>query len=150
LHGSKSIPCAVIGFPLGENTTAVKVFEAQDTIFNGVREIDMVINIGALKSQSYITVFNDIHAVAEACHSSWKLYFSPTPRKIAGAFMAAEAGADFVKTCTGFGRGGATMEDVWLLYWAVEYTSGRNDGKGDKVKVKRWEYQHQHWQWLRC
>ncbi|KAJ3912357.1 hypothetical protein F5877DRAFT_84888 [Lentinula edodes] len=105
----------------------------------------MVINIGALKSQSYITVFNDIHAVAEACHvyqpqlhqhdlQSSKL--SLTQPEIAGAFIAAEAGADFVKMCTGFGRGGATMEDVGLLYWAVEYTSGRNDGKGDKVKVK--------------
>ncbi|KAJ3815302.1 hypothetical protein F5876DRAFT_31071 [Lentinula aff. lateritia] len=153
LRGSKSIPCAVIGFPLGASTTAVKVFEAQDAIFNGAREIDMVINIGALKSQSYTTVFDDIRAVAEACHSSLtqpseeamrkvnlkvilETIFLSDSEKIAGAFIAAEAGADFVKTCTGFGGGGATKEDVGLLYRSVEYTSGRNDGKGDKVKVK--------------
>ncbi|KAJ4466154.1 hypothetical protein C8J55DRAFT_565866 [Lentinula edodes] len=68
LHGSKSIPCAVIGFPLGASTTAVKVFEAQDAIFNGACEINMVINIGMLKYQSYTTVFNNIRAVAEECH----------------------------------------------------------------------------------
>ncbi|KAJ3911783.1 hypothetical protein F5877DRAFT_54913 [Lentinula edodes] len=153
LRGSKSIPCAVIGFPLGASTTAVKVFKAQDAIFNGAREINMVINIGTLKYQSYTTVFDDIHAVAEACHSSLtrpseeamrkvnlevilEAIFLSDSEKIAGVFIAAEAGADFVKTCTGFGGGGATMEDVGLLYWSVEYTSGRNDGKGDKVKVK--------------
>ncbi|KAH7870602.1 uncharacterized protein C8R40DRAFT_1211784, partial [Lentinula edodes] len=153
LHGSKSIPCAVIGVPLGASTTAVKVFEAQDAIFNSARKIDMVINIGALKYKSYTTVFNDICAVAEACHSSLtqtseeamrkvnlkvilKTIFLSDSEKIAGAFIAAEASADFVKMCIGFGGGGATMEDVGLLYRSVEYTSGRNDGKGDKVKVK--------------
>ncbi|KAF8825723.1 hypothetical protein HHX47_DHR6000093 [Lentinula edodes] len=137
LRGSKSISCAVIGFPLGANTTAVKVFEAQDAIFNGAHEINMVINIGALKSQSYTTIFDDIDAVAEACHvyqpqlhqhnlqsseSSLtqlgeeamrkvnlkvilETIFLSDSEKIAGAFIAAEASADFVKTCTGFGRG---------------------------------------------
>ncbi|KAJ3926132.1 MAG: hypothetical protein NXY57DRAFT_1043525 [Lentinula lateritia] len=167
LHGSKSIPCAGIGFPLGASMTAVKVFKAQDAISNGTREIDMVINIGALKYQSYTTVFNDICAVAESCVYQPQLHqhdlrssessltqpseeamrkvnlkviletiFLSDSEKIAGAFIAAEAGADFVKMCIGFGGGGATMEDVGLLYWSVEYTSGRNDGKGDKVKVK--------------
>ncbi|KAJ3924599.1 MAG: hypothetical protein NXY57DRAFT_1044799, partial [Lentinula lateritia] len=62
--------------------------------------------------------------------------FLSDSENIAGVFIAAEAGADFVKTCTGFGGGGATMEDVGLWYRSVEYTSGRNDGKGDEVKVK--------------
>ncbi|KAJ3885526.1 hypothetical protein GG344DRAFT_82615 [Lentinula edodes] len=158
---SKSIPCAVIGLPLGASTTAVKVFEAQDAIFNGAREINMVINIGTLKYQSYTTVFDDICAVAEACHvyqpqlhqhnrrSSneeamrkvnlkviLETIFLSDSENIAGVFIAAEAGADFVKMCSGFGGGGATMEDVGLWYRSVEYTSGRNDGKGDEVKVK--------------
>ncbi|KAJ3924600.1 MAG: hypothetical protein NXY57DRAFT_969496 [Lentinula lateritia] len=68
LRGSKSISCAVIGFPLGASMTAVKVFDAQDAIFNGAREINMVINIGTLKYQSYTTVFDDICVVVEACH----------------------------------------------------------------------------------
>ncbi|KAJ4466168.1 hypothetical protein C8J55DRAFT_538467 [Lentinula edodes] len=132
LHRSKSIPCAGIGFPLGASKTAVKVFGAQDTIFNGARKIDMVINIGALKYQSYTTVFDDIFNLKVILET---IFLSDSER-IAGVFIAAEAGADFVKMCTGFGGGGATMEDVGLLYRSVEYTSGRNDGKGDKVKVK--------------
>ncbi|KAJ4469537.1 hypothetical protein J3R30DRAFT_1566359 [Lentinula aciculospora] len=142
LQGSSVIPCAVIGFPLGASTTAVKVFEARDAISNGAREIDMVISIGALKSQSYSTVFDDIHAVAsQACKSFsestqaiplkviLETVFLSDSEKIAGAFIAAEAGASFVKTCTGFSGGGATKEDVELLYRTMRYKNG-------EVKVK--------------
>ncbi|KAJ3721177.1 hypothetical protein C8R42DRAFT_721903 [Lentinula raphanica] len=131
-----AIPCAVIGFPLGASTTAVKVFEATDAISNGAREIDMVINIGLLKSKSYSAVFEDIHAVAQACQSQsiplkviLETVFLSDEEKVAGAFIAAEAGAAFVKTCTGFNGGGANKEDVGLLYNAVRYKNG-------EVKVK--------------
>ncbi|KAJ3881615.1 hypothetical protein F5051DRAFT_321446, partial [Lentinula edodes] len=142
LCGSKSIPCAGIGFPLRASTTDVKVFKAQDTIFNGAHEIDMVINIGVLKYQSYTTCASSLIRLSEEAMRKVNLkviletIFLSDSEKIAGVFIAAEAGADFVKTCTGFGGGGVTMEDVGLLYRSVEYTSGRNDGKGDKVKVK--------------
>ncbi|KAJ3743528.1 hypothetical protein DFH05DRAFT_1496392 [Lentinula detonsa] len=137
LQSSTSIPCAVIGFPLGASTTAVKVFEAKDAISNGAREIDMVINIGLLKTgSSYSAVFEDVHAVAQACQSQGILLkviletvFLSDLETVAGAFIAAEAGAAFVKTCTGFNGGGATKEDVDLMYRTVRYK------KGD-VKVK--------------
>ncbi|KIK61760.1 hypothetical protein GYMLUDRAFT_42802 [Collybiopsis luxurians FD-317 M1] len=137
LRGSSTtIPCAVIGFPMGACTTAVKAFEAQDAIRNGAREIDMVINIGALKSQYYNVVFSDIYTVVQAVSSSTipvkvilETALLTDGEKVAGAFIAAEAGAAFVKTCTGFNGGGATKEDVIKLFKTVRY-------KGGKVKVK--------------
>ncbi|KAJ3866322.1 hypothetical protein EV359DRAFT_79678 [Lentinula novae-zelandiae] len=138
LRGSKSIPCAVIGFPLGASTTAVKVFEAQDAIFNGAREINMpqLHQHDLRSSDSSLTQPSEEAMRKVNLKVILETIFLSDSEKIAGAFIAAEAGADFVKTCTGFGRGGATMEDVGLLYQSVEYTSGRNDGKGDRVKVK--------------
>ncbi|KAJ7625780.1 hypothetical protein FB45DRAFT_991436 [Roridomyces roridus] len=133
LEGSGSIPCAVIGFPLGAGTTAVKAFEAQDAIKNGAKEIDMVINIGALKSGDYTLVQSDIRAVVEAAAGTpvkviLETVFLNDEEKIAGSFMAAEAGAAFVKTCTGFSGGGASVADVLLMRKTVHYKSG--------VKVK--------------
>ncbi|KAF9075331.1 hypothetical protein BDP27DRAFT_1380896 [Rhodocollybia butyracea] len=132
LKGGRTIPCAVIGFPLGASTTEVKVFEAQDAISNGAREIDMVINIGALKTQSYATLFNDIHAVVQACTPTQtpvkvilETFLLDDKEKIAGAYVAAEAGAAFVKTCTGFNGGAATKEDVGLFWRTVRYKEGQ-------------------------
>ncbi|KAE9384560.1 deoxyribose-phosphate aldolase, partial [Gymnopus androsaceus JB14] len=134
LLGSSTIPCAVIGFPLGASTTAVKVFEAQDAVSCGAQEIDMVIDIGALKSQSYLALFTDIRAVVQGSFPIpvkviLETVFLSDEEKIAGAFVAAEAGAAFVKTCTGFMGGGATKEDVELLWKTVKYREG-------DVKVK--------------
>jgi len=132
LEGSSTITCAVIGFPLGAGTTAAKAFEAQDAVKSGAKEIDMVVNIGALKAGNYALVYSDIRAVVEAASTTVKVIletvFLSHEEKIAGSFLAAEAGAAFVKTCTGFSGGGATAADVLLMRKSVAYKSG--------VKVK--------------
>lgn len=113
--------CTVIGFPLGATTTDTKVFETKEAIKNGAREVDMVINIGALKSGEDDTVLHDIEAVVEAAKGS-----APTKviietalltneEKVRACELAVKAGADFVKTSTGFASGGATIEDVTLM-----------------------------------
>ena len=116
--------CAVIGFPHGMTTSDTKAFEAQRAIASGADELDMVINVGALKEGDYAAVTEDIRGV---CHAAAK---APRPvhvkvilemallseaEKVAAATLAKAAGADFVKTSTGFGPGGATLEDVALL-----------------------------------
>ncbi|HEL1586520.1 TPA: deoxyribose-phosphate aldolase [Streptococcus suis] len=112
--------CTVIGFPLGANTPAVKAFETKDAIANGADEIDMVINIGALKDKNYDLVLEDIKAVVEA--SGDKLVkviieacLLTDEEKVKACELSKEAGADFVKTSTGFSTGGATVEDVALM-----------------------------------
>ncbi len=112
--------CTVIGFPLGANTSAVKAFETRNAIENGAEEVDMVINIGALKSGNYDEVLADIKAVVSAAGGvTTKViietcYLTDDEKKKA-CELAKEAGADFVKTSTGFGIGGATVEDVKLM-----------------------------------
>ncbi|KAF7370080.1 hypothetical protein MSAN_00638000 [Mycena sanguinolenta] len=132
LEGSGTMTCAVIGFPLGAGTTAAKAFEAKDAVTSGAKEIDMVVNIGALKTGNYALVYSDIHAVVEAASTTVKVIletvFLSDEEKIAGSFLAAEAGASFVKTCTGFSGGGATAADVLLMRKSVVYKGG--------VKVK--------------
>lgn len=112
--------CTVIGFPLGANTPALKAFETKDAIENGADEIDMVINIGALKSKNYDLVLEDIKAVVEASGDKLVKVIIETcllteEEKIKACQLSKEAGADFVKTSTGFSTGGATVEDVTLM-----------------------------------
>ena len=112
--------CTGIGFPLGANTPEVKAFEAEDAIQNGADEIDMVINIGALKSQDYELVEKDIRAVVEAAKGTLGKGIIETclltdDEKVKACQIAQKAGADFVKTSTGFSTGGATVADVAVL-----------------------------------
>ncbi|BDD40969.1 deoxyribose-phosphate aldolase [Streptococcus ruminantium] len=112
--------CTVIGFPLGANTPAVKAFETKDAIANGADEIDMVINIGALKSGNYDLVFEDIKAVVEASDNKLVKVIIETcllteDEKVKACQLSQEAGADYVKTSTGFSTGGATVADVALM-----------------------------------
>ena len=102
--------CTVIGFPLGANTPEVKAFETENAIQNGADEIDMVINIGALKSKNLSLVEEDIQAVVDASGDHLV-----KDEKIVACQIAKLAGADFVKTSTGFSTGGATPEDVALM-----------------------------------
>jgi deoxyribose-phosphate aldolase len=126
LRGSDVKVCTVIGFPLGATLPEVKVFEALDAIHKGANEIDMVINIGALKARDYTLVARDIQGVVQACHERGALTkviieaaLLTDEEKTAACLLAKEAGADYVKTSTGFGPGGATAEDVELMRRAV-------------------------------
>lgn len=112
--------CTVIGFPLGANTSAVKAFETKDAIANGADEIDMVINVGALKAGNDALVLDDIKAVVDA--SGDKLVkviieacLLTDDEKVRACQLSKEAGADYVKTSTGFSTGGATVADVTLM-----------------------------------
>ena len=120
LKGTGVKTCTVIGFPLGANTTAVKVFEAKTALENGADELDMVINIGALKSKDYDTVLQDIRALrALGDNFVLKVIIETSEltdeEKVKACELAAEAKADFVKTSTGFTKGGATVHDVALM-----------------------------------
>lgn len=122
LDGSGVATCTVVGFPLGASSTASKVFETTDAIANGADEIDMVINIGELKAGHAELVREDIRAVAEATHAGGKLLkviieccLLTDDEKRLACLLCAEAGADFVKTSTGFSTGGATVADVTLM-----------------------------------
>ena len=120
LAGSDVLVCTVIGFPLGQNTTETKVFETVDAINKGADEVDMVINVIKLKDKDYDYVLNEIKAVRG--HSEGKTlkviietcYLTAEEIEIASK-LTKEAGADFVKTSTGFGTGGAKLEDVKLM-----------------------------------
>ncbi|KXT69385.1 deoxyribose-phosphate aldolase [Streptococcus cristatus] len=112
--------CTVIGFPLGANTPELKAFETSDAIQNGANEIDMVINIGALKSRNFDLIEKDIRAVVEAAKGTLVKVIIETclltdDEKVKACQIAQKAGADFVKTSTGFSTGGATVEDVALM-----------------------------------
>lgn len=120
LQGTDVKVCTVIGFALGATTSATKVFEAQDAVKNGADELDMVINMGALKAQEYEAVLSDIHAVRQACEGKILKVIIETSQltdeeKIKACQLAQQAGANFVKTSTGFNGGGATAEDVALM-----------------------------------
>jgi deoxyribose-phosphate aldolase len=125
LEGSRVRVCTVIGFPLGANTTDTKSFEAKNAESLGATEIDMVINIGALKDNQLDFVKNDIAAVVNATSRGvitkviLENAYLTTEEKIKGCLMAKAAGADFVKTSTGFGPTGATLEDVALMRHVV-------------------------------
>ncbi len=120
LNGTDVMVCTVIGFPLGANTTSVKVFETTQAIADGADEVDMVIAIGQAKEQNWDYVYNDIKAVVDAANGVLVKVIIETcyltdEEKIMACKMAAKAGADYVKTSTGFGTGGATVEDVCLM-----------------------------------
>ncbi len=129
--GDQMAICTVIGFPNGYNTTAVKVFEAKDAIANGANEIDMVINIGDLKDKRYEVIEDEIRQIKNACGDKILKVIIETAllteeEKIKMSQIVTNAGADFIKTSTGFSTGGATREDVKLLAENV----------GEKVLVK--------------
>lgn len=121
LKGSNVNVCAVIGFPLGANTPFVKAIEARDAIANGAQEVDMVINVGALKDGDYDLVSKDIRGVVEAASGQAKVKviietcLLNEQEKIKACLLAKNAGADFVKTSTGMSTGGATVEDISLM-----------------------------------
>jgi deoxyribose-phosphate aldolase len=131
LAGSKVVPIAVVGFPLGASLGTAKAFETREAIRCGAREIDMVINIGALKAKDYALVLKDIQQVVDAAGRTPVKVILETSQltleeKIVGCALSKAAGAAFVKTSTGFGGGGATAEDVALMRKVV----------GDDVGVK--------------
>lgn len=120
LEGSDVAVCTVIGFPLGANTSATKAFEAKDAIANGATEVDMVINIGALKNGEDETVYKDIKAVVDAAGDKTVKVIIETclltdDEKVRACLAAKKANATFVKTSTGFSTGGATAKDVKLM-----------------------------------
>lgn len=112
--------CTVIGFPNGYNTTAVKVFETKDAIANGADEIDMVINIGKLRDKLDDEVCDEIRQIKAACGDKILKVIIETcllteDEKVRACKIVTEAGADYIKTSTGFSKGGATLEDVRLM-----------------------------------
>lgn len=121
LKGEPVAVCTVIGFPLGANTSAVKAYETTDAIDNGADEVDMVINIGALKSKQFNKVQKDIEAVVEAAKDRAlvkviiETALLTNDEIVKACELAKIAGADFVKTSTGFSTGGAKVEDIRLM-----------------------------------
>jgi deoxyribose-phosphate aldolase len=121
LQGSEVKVCTVVGFPLGATTTKTKEFEAREAVENGAQEIDMVINIGALKDKKYDLVEKDIKAVVDVCKGKaivkviLETCLLTDEEKVIACELAKKAGADFVKTSTGFSTGGATVEDIKLM-----------------------------------
>lgn len=121
LKGSPVKVCTVIGFPLGATTPTTKAMETRDAIANGAQEVDMVINVGALKSGDYDLVSRDIKAVVDAAQGKaivkviLETALLTDEEKVKGCLLAKYAGADFVKTSTGFGPGGATVKDIALM-----------------------------------
>jgi deoxyribose-phosphate aldolase len=131
LAGSGIAVCAAVGFPLGAMVSEAKAFEARRAIEDGATEIDMVMNIGALKSGEHEFVRREIAEIAQLCHQSGaqlKLILETAlltdPEKVAACELARDAGADFVKTSTGFSKGGATVHDVALMRRTVGPTMG--------------------------
>jgi deoxyribose-phosphate aldolase len=126
LKGSDVKVCTVIGFPLGATSPEVKAFETQDAINHGAGEIDMVINIGALKARDLELVAKDIRGVVTTSHAGVAIVkviieaaLLTDEEKTIACLLSKEAGADFVKTSTGFASGGATVHDVELMRKAV-------------------------------
>ena len=133
LRGSEVAVCTVVGFPLGAMIPEAKAYEAEAAIENGATEVDMVINIGALKSKDYRMVAKDLHAVCDVVHEHGALLkviieacLLTKEEKVIACLLAKNAGADYVKTSTGFSTGGATVEDVELMRKVV----------GDEMGVK--------------
>ncbi|HWT76689.1 MAG TPA: deoxyribose-phosphate aldolase [Mobilitalea sp.] len=128
----KMAVCTVIGFPNGYNTTTVKVFETKDAIANGADEIDMVINIGSLKDKKYDQILEEIKQLKAACGNHILKVIIETclltdEEKVKMCEIVTEAGADFIKTSTGFSKSGATFEDVALF--------AKHVGKAVRIKA---------------
>lgn len=130
LRGTEVKTCVVVGFPLGATTKEVKAFETKQAIENGADEIDMVINIGALKEKNYELVKEDIKAVVHAANKKAlvkviiETYFLTEEEKVKVCEISKEVGADFVKTSTGFSTAGAIKEDVALMRKTVGFEMG--------------------------
>lgn len=154
LKGSSVAVCTVVGFPLGATPPEVKAYEAQLAMDQGATEIDMVINIGALKSKDYALVARDIRAVVRVCHARTPSVEAPRSgtkgvlvkviieavllseeEKIAACLLAKESGADYVKTSTGFAAGGATVADVALMRRVVGSKMGVKAAGGVRTAV---------------
>ena len=141
LKGSDVTPCCVIGFPLGATPASVKAFETAQAVKDGAKEVDMVLNVGALRSGDQDVVLNDIKAVVEAAkgHALVKVIIETClltdDEKVLACKLAKEAGADFVKTSTGFSTGGATVEDVRLMRQTVGPEMGVKASGGVRTKA---------------
>jgi deoxyribose-phosphate aldolase len=140
LQGTDIDVCTVVGFPLGATPTDVKVFETQQAIREGATEVDMVLNVGALKSRDYELVRDDIASIARACHAGNAILkviieaaLLTDEEKVIACQLSKVAGADFVKTSTGFGPGGATVEDVALMRRVVGPSIGVKAAGGIKT-----------------
>lgn len=130
--GEKVAVCTVIGFPNGNTTTAAKIFETKDVLSNGASEIDMVINIGWLKDKKYDLIEEEIKSLKDVCGEKIlkviiETCFLTNDEKIKMCEIVTEAGADYIKTSTGFGGAGATFEDIELF--------SKHIGKGVKMKA---------------
>lgn len=130
--GEKVAVCTVIGFPNGNTTTAAKIFETKDALSNGASEIDMVINIGWLKDKKYDLIEEEIKSLKDVCGEKIlkviiETCFLANDEKIKMCEIVTEAGADYIKTSTGFGGAGATFEDIELF--------SKHIGKGVKMKA---------------
>ncbi|GED31350.1 MULTISPECIES: deoxyribose-phosphate aldolase [Brevibacillus] len=146
LAGTDVKVCTVIGFPLGVNTTEIKAAETRDAIANGATEVDMVLNVGALKSGDLDAVKQDIAAVKQAAGSVLLKVILETGQltdaeKETACKLSVEAGADYVKTSTGFGPGGATVEDIALMRKTVgpdigvKASGGVRDGEAAQAMI---------------
>lgn len=141
LKGTDVKVCTVIGFPLGATTTEVKRLEAEQAIANGATEIDMVINVGQLKSGNYDFVFNDVNKVVLAakahrnvCKVILETALLTDEEKVKACLICKKAGADFVKTSTGFSKGGATVGDIALMRKIVGSAIGVKASGGIRSK----------------
>jgi deoxyribose-phosphate aldolase len=141
LRGTDVLVCTVIGFPLGANTSEIKAMEARRAIRDGAREVDMVVNIGALKSGDHQTVLRDIEKVVDSAHEAGvvvKVILETSlltdEEKVIASSLARKAKADFVKTSTGFSDGGATAYDVALMRETVGPDMGVKASGGVRTK----------------
>jgi deoxyribose-phosphate aldolase len=141
LRGTDVKVCSVIGFPLGATTAEIKAMEARRAIRDGAREVDMVINVGALKSGDHATVLADIEKVVDSAHEAGAIVkviletsLLTDEEKVIASTLAKQAKADFVKTSTGFGGGGATVYDVALMRETVGPNMGVKASGGVRTK----------------
>ena len=146
LAGTSTVVCSVVSFPFGSSTSDMKLMEARGAITDGAREIDMVSNIGALKAGDTGAYFADINEVAAFCGRSNTVLkviieccYLTDDEKVKGARLAEQAGANFVKTSTGFGTGGATAADVALLRKALSNRTGVKAAGGIGTLAKAME-----------
>ena len=140
LKGSNVKTCVVVGFPLGAMATEAKAFEAKSAVEKGAQEVDMVINVGALKEKNYDYILQDIkNVVKAACPALVKVILETClltdEEKVKACELSVEAGADFVKTSTGFSTGGATSEDIVLMRKMVGKDIGVKASGGVRTKA---------------
>ncbi len=146
LVGTGVAVCTVVGFPLGATLPEVKAYETARVIEQGAREVDMVTNVGRLKSRDFSYVEQDIAGVVEVAHARGALVkviieaaLLTEEEKVAACTIAKSAGADYVKTSTGFGPGGATVEDVALMRKVVGPDMGVKAAGGIRTAKAAWE-----------